>query len=50
MSTIDTNGFPRNFTPISQEGDRVAYLKWMGTVDTNGFPRNSAPISQEGDR
>ncbi|HAJ75784.1 MAG TPA: cytochrome C [Gammaproteobacteria bacterium] len=22
MSTIDTNGFPRNFTPISQEGDR----------------------------
>jgi nitric oxide reductase subunit C len=22
MSSIDTNGFPRNFTPISQEGDR----------------------------
>ena len=22
MSTIDTNGFPRNFTPIAQEGDR----------------------------
>ena len=22
MSAIDTNGFPRNFTPISQEGDR----------------------------
>ena len=22
LSTIDTNGFPRNFTPISQEGDR----------------------------
>jgi nitric oxide reductase subunit C len=22
MSSIDTNGFPRNFTPIAQEGDR----------------------------
>jgi len=22
MSTIDTNGFPRNFTPIAQEDDR----------------------------
>jgi nitric oxide reductase subunit C len=21
-SAIDTNGFPRNFTPIRQEGDR----------------------------
>jgi nitric oxide reductase subunit C len=22
MSSIDTNGFPRNFTPIAQEGDQ----------------------------
>jgi nitric oxide reductase subunit C len=22
MSSINTNGFPRNFTPIAQEGDQ----------------------------